>query len=360
MRLRTRGIIAGRTLLVVSFTCLAWSAGVPTLSLPELIGDSSLIVIGRVNSVRQVSSTKVELFGQELPAKVMEGEIEVDYTIKGHSPGRVATVRFSIPGTPAGGVGYRGIPSGSYRIIFLRSSGGDYDFASPYYSSFPAVPGEEHATGVLDQVVARLADVIQAPQSSETDKLEALFYSRGIKSSALNAALQVGLQSQNKTVQLSIAAAMLERNDISALPVAEGALAQPQPGVPQYLLQNLSSGIARGLRNERAIPTLGRILQQAPSAYARRAAASALRDTGSQLATPPLGWGLKDSDFEVRYLSVIGLAEITGQNEWRPLMEDFREHERKYLAHWSAWMKSSSGLPKAEEQEQRSSSEVHH
>jgi hypothetical protein len=342
MRLKPLGLSSSCVLILFSYVSLVSAAGIPTLNIPELISGSDLIIVGRVDSVRQVSSTTMELYGRELPARVMVCEIEVSRPLKGRLPGAVAKIRFELPVTPAGGIGYRGIPSGSYRLVFLRASGAYYNFSNPYYPSFPAVPGvEENATTILDQVVAQLAAVIQTADSPEADKLEALFYAQGLNNIALKTALRSGLQSENKSIQLSVATVLLERNDVSALPVAENALVHPKADLPPYLLQNLSSGIARGIRDERAIPGLGRILLGAPDAYARRGAASALRATGSPLATVSLGQGLKDTDFEVRYLAVIGLAEITGQNEWRPLEEDFREHEQRYLTHWTEWVNSS-------------------
>jgi hypothetical protein len=46
---------------------------------------------------------------------------------------------------------------------------------------------------------------------------------------------------------------------------------------------------------------------------------------------------LGDSDTKVRYFSVVGLAEITGQLEWRPNPDDFAASSTKYLNHWIAW-----------------------
>jgi hypothetical protein len=63
---------------------------------------------------------------------------------------------------------------------------------------------------------------------------------------------------------------------------------------------------------------------------------------------PPGGWAslcplattLDDTDFEVRYYGVTGLAEISGQLEWHPNMEVFRAEEARYLRHWRDWARA--------------------
>lgn len=335
------------TLVVIDLTMSVMSAGVPPLDLPGLINSSDLIVLGKTQGVRQIGESTIEIYGQQFPAKIMGGEVSIERTIKGQAPKGVA-FHFLLPATLAGSIGYRSIPDGNYRLVFLKHAGSDYDVASPYYPSFPAVPDEplaQERTTIVSQVIAELAAVLQSPDSPNRDKVEALFYAQGLNTPVLTAALRTALSTDDKSLQLGVATALLERNDISALQVAEEALLHPQSNIPSYLLENLSSGIARGLRDDRAIPALGRILQEAPDAYARRAAASALRDTGSTSATLALGKALADSDFDVRYLAVIGLAEITGQSEWRPLTEEFRTHEQRYLNHWTRWTSAQLPVP---------------
>jgi HEAT repeat protein len=87
------------------------------------------------------------------------------------------------------------------------------------------------------------------------------------------------------------------------------------------------------------VPTLATLLKQG-DVRVRRAAALALVNTASPSALAPLAQALDDRDHEVRYLAVIGLAEITGQNDWRPSADTFREREADYLSHWEQWRKA--------------------
>jgi HEAT repeat protein len=153
-------------------------------------------------------------------------------------------------------------------------------------------------------------------------------------------------QDPDPTIRLNAVAELLRRNDLSVLPIAKQVLMNPssaQISVPwrlEEVEQNLSSAVAQ-VRDERAIPTLSEILKSS-DVRARRGAALALRSTGSPNAEDALLSCLGDSDFQVRYWGVVGLAEITGQNEWRPLREDFKSNEQKYLRHWVEWRKTGA------------------
>jgi HEAT repeat protein len=140
-------------------------------------------------------------------------------------------------------------------------------------------------------------------------------------------------------LRLAVAGALLARNDILALPEVESALLHPAPTAPPYLLHNLNYAISEGVKDQAAIPALARLLR-ASQPETRRAAASALMHTGTAACIPALLSGLSDPDMHVRYYGAVGLAEITGQLEWRPNMDDFMSHEQRYLSHWREWARS--------------------
>jgi hypothetical protein len=50
---------------------------------------------------------------------------------------------------------------------------------------------------------------------------------------------------------------------------------------------------------------------------------------------------LRDSDFETRYYAVVGLAEITRQKDWRPLMDQFKANQGRYLTYWTNWARAN-------------------
>ena len=120
--------------------------------------------------------------------------------------------------------------------------------------------------------------------------------------------------------------------------MVEDNLMNPSSNTEEYLLANLGYAL-EGIKDPRAIPTLRRLLG-ARQVEARRGAAAALRNMRMADAIEPLLVALEDRDRDVRYQAVIGLAEITGQNEWGPSVDLFQHDEKPYLAHWREWAKT--------------------
>lgn len=314
------------------------STGIPPLDLFSLCDSADIIVVGHIPSIRMTKSTSIDIPGHHVPANLMSGEIIVEKVLKGDPPGSRLQFHFVLPVSPAGGMGYAGVPGNSYRLVFLKRSDQDYNIASPYYPSFPAVPVPSvDGDNVADRVIAELAAVIESNNVPAQERVNLLFELQQVDTVVLREALKKALGADDKTVRLSAAAALLQRNDLSGLVVGKQALLNPPPDVPVYIVRNLSSSISRGLTDTRAIPGLGQILRNAPDAESRRAAAAALRKTGSVSAESLLLAALDDRDLEVRYYAVIGLAEITGQSEWRPLMDEYKSDEQRYLLHWQDW-----------------------
>jgi HEAT repeat protein len=151
-------------------------------------------------------------------------------------------------------------------------------------------------------------------------------------------ALQFASHLADPTLRLSAVAVLLVRNDISGLQLAAEALLGSAEGLPSEVRQNLTSGIGQ-LEDSRAVPTLAALLRQGDDRV-RVAAASALVNTASPGAIDPLAEALDDSEYQVRYWAVVGLAEMTGQKDWRPNTDDFRDREASYLSHWKEWRRS--------------------
>jgi len=139
-------------------------------------------------------------------------------------------------------------------------------------------------------------------------------------------------------LNLLASAALLRRNEISTLAGTTKILLYEPRSATESILWKLSLAIENGVKDSRGIPALSR-LADAKDLRLRRAAASALRHTGSPKAIHALARSLADSDRNVRYVAVIGLAEITGQYEWGPSIDLFQREEPRYLAHWTEWAK---------------------
>ncbi len=299
-------------------------------SLTSLIQKSDVIVVGAVRTVHQTGTTEVRVGAERLSATNFQAEVQVDRILKGACPESLAIVRFLIPKS-AGFVGYTGVGAPSYRTLFLRKVENYFVFADP---AFPSLPGVSHVglpafSDVISGVINELSQVLASQKTTEMDKLEAIFGVQSVPAPDATKVLRAQLDG-SPAVRAAAIAALIERNDLSALVAAQELLMNPPPQTPNYLLNNIASAIARGIRDEGAIPVLNTLLRSRDIAT-RRAASDALRKTGSTRALSALAKALNDSDSEVRYYAVIGLAEITNQPEWRPLMDDFKAHENKFL-----------------------------
>jgi hypothetical protein len=329
-----------RVLICVAVFASAVAVAAPTRSfnLRSQVEAAEVIVVGRVGFVHQVGAGQVEIGGRSFPAALFEAEARVDRVLKGTEVHQRVIIRFSIPVSPGGGIGYTGVAASSYRMLFLKRAADHFEFANPFYPSLPATSQSALPPYVdpLGAVVFGLGQVIGAARASEMEKLEAIYRLETESSSAVTEILRGQLAASNPRIRAEATSALLQQNYVGALPVARDLLMDPPSSIPDYMLTNLASAIGRGIKDERAVPIL-RTLLGAPEVEARRAVALALRNTGSRDAIPALTLALDDSDGEVRYYGVIGLAEITGENEWRPLMEEFRTHESRYLSHWRQW-----------------------
>jgi len=310
---------------------------IPSLNLESLATQSDVIAVGEIQDVYPVATQSMEIRGSEVPTQILVARMRPDRVLKG-PVAEFLQFRFVLPQF---GMGYRGVTAHSYRVVFLKRNDDGLELTSPYYPSFPAMPGYQNAgRGPLNSVVAEIAAVLESPGALETARTEAVWALRSATSTAPALhALKVAADSDpSTTVKLSSVAALLAHGNMSQLATAEVALGNPS--VPDNLRQNLASAIYEGVRDPAAIPALTRLLATR-DVRVRRAAAMALRNTGSADATRGLITALRDVDPEVRYYAVIGLAEITGQTDSRPLQATFLENEELYIGHWKSWAGSS-------------------
>ena len=309
------------------------SVPVPVLDVPSLTQQSELVVVGKVESVRDLGPTTADIQGRSVAAHIIVCQMDVSGVLKGVASSKLS-IRYVLPDEP---VGYGSVAASSYQIVFLRKDDGEYAFANPYHASLPAVPGTLVEAGdVLSNITRQLGAVVQSTATLSDQKQLALYALSTIRTPQSTTLLREALKQKDSALRLNAAGFLLLRNDVSGLNLAEASLLRPEGDVPRYILHNVAYGISEGVRDQNAVPSLSRLLR-AQDIETRRAAASALRHTGSRSALEPLAHALGDGDFEVRYEAVIGLGEITGQSDWGPGMDVFQSEESKYLEHWREW-----------------------
>jgi hypothetical protein len=326
---------------------------VPGFSLPQLIKRSDVVVIAKVESVAKIGEGIVSLNGTPLQADLMEATVRPGLVLKGDAKASIFKIEFALPFSPGGSLGYGTLPTQQNRLLFLNTiSVGHFAFTDPYYPSLPATgsnPEEVRgptqsgvsARDVEMAVVAVECGAIASQSSKPSERIEAIWALRRRTDPCVENALLVAFNSPDQELRLTAAAALLRRNDTRVL----SAAFQETNHLPMhsYLRLNLASAIRDGVRGESAIPDLQMIVRNEDPRM-RRAAASALRNIGSSACISGLAQALNDSDRDTLYYAVVGLAEIEGQQDKKPSMEDFDTNPGPYLEYWRAWAKQHSNL----------------
>lgn len=336
--MKLNGLKLGSTAVVLASVLAVDAMPVEPLDVDRLTANATLIAVGQITSVQELEKTTIQAGNRMVLARAMVAELRLDRLLKGATGTSSPSLRFHFA-LPDEFMGWRSVTPLSYRVFFLTQSSGELKLANPYYPSVVAVPRAEFEGGTaIERVVHELGAVLESTKAPLQERREAVFALSSTKSPAAIHALRRSAEVQDLTLRLSVAAALLEHNDISTLQFAEDALLKPDPTLPAhlYLLHNLTSAISGRVKDARAVPSLARLLH-ASNVETRRAAASALMHIGSNSSIHPLLHALTDPDFQVRYFSVVALAEITGQTDWRPNMEDFASNPNKYLDHWREW-----------------------
>jgi hypothetical protein len=316
---------------------LSYAVGVSALVLETVTNDSSVIVVGNVISVSEIGTKRVTIDSQEFPARVLIGVVHIDQVLKGTVSSHTVSFRFYVPGTD---VGWESVAANTYGAFFFKpDTDGDLEFTNPYYPSVPAVSGSPVSGSTpIDRVMGALSAVIYSSETTLSQKEDAVRLLSDSKNPTSTTLLRSALSHTEEDIRLRAAAALLRRSDSSGLALAVQILSRSPSDIPQGNLAGLLYGI-RELRDPNAVAALT-VLVKSPSHEIREAVAEGLWRTHSQAAIVPLLSMLGDPDRNVRYYSVIGLAEVTGQLDWRPNPDDFAAFGTKYVQHWIEWGQS--------------------
>ncbi len=310
-----------------------------TLDLASLTSQADVIVTGQITSVTDHGPTTLDLGGGAIQATQFAALIQTDQVLKGDPQTQTLLVEFAIPEVP---IGIQGVVSGQYGLFFLAAIQDHVRFADPMHPALPVVRSAKLPPGaVLDQVSIALGQVLAAPQASDSDRSRALDALGGLNTDTARNTLRKAVNSSSGAIQLDVVRTLVAHNDVIGLEPVAAALLHPT-GLSDSMIANLAGSLG-GLEDPRAIPSLSKLILS-DNTQTRLGAAIALRQSHSTAALVPLSHGLTDSDDHIRYYAVVGLGEITGQDEWTPAFDEFRKHEPKYLAYWLDW--AASNLPK--------------
>lgn len=309
------------------------------LNLAKLEGDSDVVVLGQVLSVVGQGASRLDLGSGPIEAVDYDAALRIDYVLKGGAKSQTLTLRFSIPNMP---LGLQAVTSGQYGIFFLTNSQNRLRFTDPMYPCLPAINRPKAPAGsVIDQVTVIVGESLESGLLSVSDRYKALDALSGLQTPLAHNVLRHALTSTSIEVRLDVARSLVAHDDIAGLELVEHALNNPS-GLTTETFSNLAGSLA-GLRNPESVPALRRLLTLSDQRITR-AAVVALRQSHSSSALQPLSSQLGNPEQQVRYYAVVGLGEITGQDEWTPSYNEFTAHESKYVEHWREWAASNTSV----------------
>lgn len=314
-------------------TIIAPSSGTPRhpIDVADLAARADVIVLGQLASLRMAKATTSEA---ATPSSRIQGSITLDRLIKGRAEGSTLRIDFIAP------QGSVEVPIGKYGLFFLTQSGNSFEFTDRTYPFVPASQDIEPRPGLpLDQITAILGETVGSTgRLTYSERERALDALRRLRTELAASFLREALKGAPEDFKIEIARSLVARDDIAGFSIVTEALLNVA-NLPEAAVTNLAGSLA-GLKDARAIPGLTK-LTSSGNTYVRLNAARALRQTGSPRALRPLSPLLDDADPQVRYYAVVGLGEITHQDEWTPSLDEFRAHEGRYVAHWRTWAESN-------------------
>jgi hypothetical protein len=290
------------------------------LDLERLTNKADLIIIGRVSAISNAA----------------QATLSIDKVVKGEVAAQTIDFQF-FPNLPSA---CERIQPDLFAMFFLKRNevGNGYQILDPTYPAViaPTNPVLMNEPG-LDRTVDIVGQVLLSGRSVE-DRRVAVNVLRSAQTDRATQLLGQSAKDNDVVVKMQSFSALVNRNDLQTLAIAEQILLNPPAGPDQYLLDNISAAL-EGIKDPQAIPALQRLLRSS-NTRTRLGAVSALRQMHTVEAVDGLVIALGDTNRDVRYEAVIGLAELTGQNEWAPSIGTFEQEEQRYLDHWKEWSRT--------------------
>lgn len=190
--------------------------------------------------------------------------------------------------------------------------------------------------------VSHAQKVMTDAKSSMEQKRRALWDISQLRDEDGTRLLQFAVKNQPPPLNVFAAAELANRNDLTGLPLLEVELMKSSEWKSGGSWMNMGT-MLRGIENPEAIPVLVKLMKS-PDKGTRSGAVQALRNTKSKDAIEALIGGLYDEEWQVRWISTLGLAEIVGhgkgEKSWGPAHDTFKKDEPLYLDHWREWAKN--------------------
>jgi hypothetical protein len=332
---------AGRVSILACIMFLFWSGSIysiPTssINIKRLGDESDLVIVGKVGSFAGGVQIPEKIGDETLFADLRQAHVEILQILKGQESDAVIPVEVPVLQPSGGSVLLDGIPENSVRLLFLKSNGPhQYQVSDARHPSLPATEGAIPASSLLEMVASVECNVIINDQAPLNERHEAIWSLDGVDAACIIPSLRTLSSLQLPDLRLPAEQALILHGDIAILPDAISNALAKGSSEPQYLKDNILHAISVGVRDPVAIEMLDPLLKSERS-DARWAAARALKNIGTPACLPALRALLTDDNQDVRYVGVIGLADIKGIPHMHPSITEFQAHEDKYISYWKS------------------------
>lgn len=335
--MRTLGIKIACTILGLVCLSIGWRAhGFPVsaLDLQGLCDSSDLIVVGSVGTFTTVGHVPVKIGQDSEIANVKESSVSVLSVLKGTETATTILVDEQVLLPRWGSANLDGMPEQRVRLLFLRRTGDHhYDVTDNHHPSLPGTASSGLEGAPLEQVAGVECQVISNENVPLGARQEAIYSLRRIKAGCIIPTLRQVATTGSNELRLTAEHELMNQGDTGSLSQAIADALSDDASIPGYLQQNILHAIGFGIKDPAAIPLLQPLIRS-NQLEARLAAAHALKNIGTPACDPLLRSLLSDTDQQVRYFAVIGLADIAGLPQMHPSVVEFRAHESKYTSYW--------------------------
>jgi hypothetical protein len=348
MRLCSQLVRAIVLVVVITTTAVPLRA-IPhsAIDLADLVAQSDVVLVGRVLTL-QASGSKVTVIigGHPVELQPYAASVQVVRTLKGSVSKATIVVRYYEPNVD---IGYQPLGVNLVGCFFLQAEvAGVFDIVNPRVPCAVALPPVPQSLGSspLDKTLAEIRGAIfhsSTPIDVKEDAIRVLGEAVEFPGAAagIDVLREVALNSSSP-VSLHAVAVLLRRNDLTGLPAAVLALQSPSQ-MDEGLVIQLASSLHNGVVDSSALSSVA-TLRSSANIEVRRGAVGAMRNMACAEAVPFLVSALSDSDQEVRYDAMMGIAsfaQLSGDHDdMAPTMDTFGLNEGLYLDYWRAWAAS--------------------
>ena len=345
----------------VLMTCPVWAIFIPDVDLQKLCSNASVIVAGHVTSVAVTDKTFCRIeYAHERICGIWQAQLMIEQVIKGGVQEETITVGFLGPqkhetNTTDFVVGFQQLNPKERVVLFLSTNvqqTAAYSLANDYQSAI----GIADSTTVTQLLGAR--PVSKSPEQQIASLLIASLDGDDCSRRRVDQILSdlASLQKTNALPFISVLAnrttdpvvrgkaltILIRLGDFSRLADAVAFLSSESDTNQAIVIVKSALSYQMAKFNDAAlIEKYYMPLFQNHNDFVRKNAAYAVRMAQVRSAAPLLIEGLQDSNEDVKYQCLMGLARVLHRSgDWAPSRELFNKNESDYIGRWQTWWKA--------------------